>query len=93
MWWWWVWLAFVFFFLLVPLAYGWGYRDWGAPYPTYISRRRLPSGKILEERVYEDDRAVAVREAEETSGWGVLGDVLWLVLIAAVIWWIVAWWV
>ena len=93
MWWWWVWLAFVFIFLLLPLGYGWGYRDWGPPYPTYVRRRRLPSGKILEERVYEDDRSVAVRQAEETSGWGVLADVLWVVFVAAVIWWIVAWWV
>jgi len=39
---------------------GWGDRDWGPPYPTSITRRRPPGGKILEERV-DDDGPVAGR--------------------------------
>ena len=37
---WWFWFAFVLLFS-VPVGYGWGYRGWGAPYPTYIQRRRM----------------------------------------------------
>jgi len=88
-WWWWVWLAFLIFFLLLPLGYGWGYRGWGPPYPTYYRRRRTRTGAVVEERVVAD-RPVVVDE--DTSGWGVLADVLWLVFAVAVIWWLVGWW-
>ncbi len=88
--WFWIWLAFLLVFLLLPLGYGWGYRGWGPPYPSYYRRRRTRSGDIVEERAY-GDRTLAVEE--ETSGWGVLADVLWLVLAVALIWWIAAaWW-
>jgi hypothetical protein len=87
--WFWLWLGFLVIFLLLPLGYGWGYRGWGPPYPGYYRQRRTASGDIVEERSYAD-RPVAVRE--ETSGWGMLADVLWLVLGVAVIWLIAAWW-
>lgn len=38
--WWWIWIAFMFLFLVPPIGYGWGYRGWGAPYPSYVQRRR-----------------------------------------------------
>jgi hypothetical protein len=58
---------------------------------TYVRRRRLPSGKILEERIY-DDRPVAVQD-DTGSGWGVFADALWFLFLVAVIWLIIAWWV
>ena len=36
---WWLWLLFMIF-LLIPTGYGWGYRGWGPPYPSYYRRRR-----------------------------------------------------
>ena len=38
--WWFLWLAFMLLFLIPPLGYGWGYRGWGPPYPSYVQRRR-----------------------------------------------------
>jgi hypothetical protein len=44
--WWWFWAAFMFLFLVSPVGYGWGYRGWGPPLPSYIQRRSgsQPSG-------------------------------------------------
>ena len=38
--WWWFWLAFIFLFVLPPVGYGWGYRGWGPPLPSFVQRRR-----------------------------------------------------
>jgi hypothetical protein len=37
--WWWLWALFMVF-LLIPTGYGWGYRGWGPPYPSYYRQRR-----------------------------------------------------
>lgn len=69
--WWLVWMAFMFFFLLAPLGYGWGYRSWGPPYPSYIQRRRH----------------AAARSGGSTfnhRSWGIGGDLIWVVLMIAV---------
>lgn len=38
--WWLMWLVFMFFLFASPVTYGWGYRGWGPPYPSYVQRRR-----------------------------------------------------
>ena len=40
MWWFWWWMIFVLFLLFLPLGYGWGYRRWGYPYPSWTGRAR-----------------------------------------------------
>jgi hypothetical protein len=73
--WWLMWMAFMFLLLVLPLGYGWGYRDWGPPYPRYIQRRR-------------GQRATAIGRAatfnHHSWGWG--GDFVWMVLIIGVFW-------
>lgn len=74
MWLWWR-LLFVFVLLLVPLGYGWSHRGWGPPYPRSVRRRRA-----------RDDAA----GYEPVDGWGVLGDLLWVVSAVALVWLVVA---
>jgi hypothetical protein len=38
--WWWIWIGFMFLFFVSPVSYGWGYRGWGPPYPSYVQERR-----------------------------------------------------
>lgn len=84
------WLLFVLLILVLPLGYGWGYRGWGAPYPTYYRRRRTavgadPAADRLgghEERVVDPDDPAA----REAAGWGVAADVLWVVAVVALVW-------
>ena len=72
--WWLIWLAFMFLFCM-PMGYGWGYRGWGPPYPSYIQRRRgrqaaaAPTGSSFDHRA-----------------WGMGGDFVWLMLIVVVAW-------
>lgn len=102
-WYWWAWFAIIVFLIFVPLTYGWGYRGWGPPYPRSYSRYRHrradltgsppppppPAGDELERGhwVYVEDRP-----PEPVGAWGILGDLLWLAVIGAIIWAIVAYW-
>ncbi len=72
--WWWFWLAFIFLFLLPPLGYGWGYRGWGPPYPTYFQRRRLPQSTTQN------------RPDARHLSWGWFGDFVWLIAIIGTVW-------
>lgn len=75
-----LWMAFMFIFLLSPVGYGWGYRRWGPPYPTYIQRRR-------------GQRAVAAGgTATVHQSWGMAGDVVWIVFFVSVLWAVTALW-
>jgi hypothetical protein len=79
--WWWLWIAFMFFFLVPPIGYGWGYRGWGAPYPSYIQRRR--------------GRASAVGGSAQFDhqAWGRGGDFVWMILLVGMLWACAAiWW-
>lgn len=80
--WWFLWLAFMFIFLVPPIGYGWAYRGWGPPYPSYMQRRR------------GDRAAVAgggtTQFNHQSWGWG--GDVLWFVIIFWMIWAVSAFW-
>lgn len=70
--WWWLWLIFIFLFLVPPLGYGWGYRRWGPPYPSYIQRRR--------------GTAMSGSTNSNHQAWGFAGDFVWVVIIISVLW-------
>lgn len=72
--WWWLWLVFVLVLFVVPLAYGWGYRGWGPPYPSLLRRRRTAA----EGAEWHD------------PGWGVAADMVWAVLLGAIAWLLLA---
>jgi hypothetical protein len=63
------------FLFMVPVGYGWGYRGWGPPYPSYLQRRR-------------EQRAVAGGgvTAFNHRSWGLGGDFVWLMLAVAFFW-------
>jgi hypothetical protein len=75
----WFWLAMMLVFLL-PVAYGWGYRGWGVPYPSYVQRRRMQSA------------ASAGPATFDHTAWGRGGDFIWglmlfdIVFIVALLW-------
>ena len=70
------WLFLILLFFL-PLGYGWGYRGWGPPYPSYYHRRRRPAEAYGDTAVADD-------------GWGILADVLWIVLTVWLAWFVLA---
>jgi hypothetical protein len=87
MWWWfWLWILFIILLIFVPLGYGSGYRRWGAPYPRYYRDRR---GRPLDPAAADPADPVAAPPPPET-GWRWFGDILWLLIIAAIIW-IIVW--
>jgi hypothetical protein len=79
--WWFVWMGVMLLLLVMPMGYGWGYRGWGPPYPSYIQRRR---GR----------QAAAVGDAStfnhQSWGWG--GDLMWGVLLVGLFWAASAYW-
>lgn len=74
--WLWLWFLFVLLLLVLPLGYGWGYRRWGPPYPRYGRRRRPPGDAVVH---------------EDTDSWGFLGELVWIVLVIALVWLTVGW--
>jgi hypothetical protein len=80
--WWLLWLVFMFFFFASPVTYGWGYRRWGPPYPSYLQRRRH----------LQATARGASGEADHYR-WGWAGDFVWIILVVGVIWMVTAlWW-
>jgi hypothetical protein len=79
--WWLLWMGFLLLILLPPVSYGWGYRGWGAPYPSFVQRRR-------------GARAAAAGASSKFDhrSWGLRGDVMWFVLIVWLAWPIVGYW-
>jgi hypothetical protein len=79
--WWFLWMIVMFMFLVPPIGYGWGYRGWGPPYPSYVQRRR-------------GQRAAAAGGSatfnHESWGWG--GDLMWLVAVIGIFWVLSAFW-
>jgi hypothetical protein len=66
MWWFWVALALVVF---LPTGYGWGYRGWGAPYPSYFQRRRMQYAA-----------SSGARPGFDHLAWGRGGDLIWALI-------------
>jgi len=79
--WWWVWMIVIFALCLGPVGYGWGYRGWGPPYPSYIQRRR-------------HERAVAGGAPTSFNhySWGWGADLIWVLFVVAIIWAAAAFW-
>ena len=80
--WWILWLVFMLF-MLMPVGYGWGYRGWGPPVPTYIQRRRVQQA------------ASSGSTGFNHAAWGWRGDLLWVFMAVEVFWlfwlvWLVA---
>jgi hypothetical protein len=73
--WWLVWMLFMVMFMVTPVGYGWGYRGWGPPYPSYFQRRR-------------ERRAAAAGTSSgfDHYAWGFVGDYVWLVLLIGTLW-------
>jgi len=86
--WFWMWLAFVFFLVVFPLSYGWGYRGWGPPYPSYYRRRRLGRAVAVSDPPAET-RPVPGGGAD-TTGWGWAADVVCTLLVVAGVWLVLA---
>lgn len=73
---WWL-IVLMFLLLVLPIGYGWGYRGWGVPYPTFIQRRRGKQG------------AAAVTGGSpdlDHQSWGWRGDFVWGVLLVGLLW-------
>jgi hypothetical protein len=77
---WWFWAALMLVFVL-PVGYGWGYRGWGAPYPSYVQRRRMESAARTGTIASFDHRA-----------WGRGGDFIWGVMFVDVLFIAVLFW-
>lgn len=78
MWWssWWlIWVVFMIMFMATPVGYGWGYRGWGPPYPSYVQRRR-------------EQMATAAGRSPgyDHYAWGFGGDFVWIVLTVGIFW-------
>ena len=71
---WWIWFLFMMVFLVSPITYGWGYRGWGPPYPSYYQRRR------------GERAAGAGGAAFDHYAWGWGGDFIWAALLLWVLW-------
>ena len=77
---WWFWLAMMLIFFM-PVGYGWGYRGWGAPYPSYVQRRRM--------QLATSNGSVG---AFNHQAWGRTGDFIWGLMIFDVIFFVLVFW-
>jgi hypothetical protein len=81
MWWssWWlVWFVFLLIFIATPVGYGWGYRGWGPPYPSYFQRRREQQATVA-------SRAPGAPGFDHYA-WGLGGDFVWMILMIGAFW-------
>ncbi|MEO6951479.1 MAG: hypothetical protein ABI321_06685 [Polyangia bacterium] len=68
-------MILMFVFIVPPVAYGWGYRGWGAPYPRYLQRRR--AGQAL---------ASGRDPSFDAHSWSWGGDLVWVLCSIWVCW-------
>ena len=73
--WWWLWVMVMFVCLVPPVGYGWAYRGWGPPYPSYLQHQR---------RLRADPVTVSAGYDHYAWGWG--GDFVWLAMLLGAIW-------
>jgi hypothetical protein len=66
---------------LLPVGYGWGYRGWGVPYPSYVQRRRM-----------ESPSKAGTAGAIDHRAWGLGGDVIRGIMLVDVIFFSVLLW-
>ncbi len=77
----WVWLTFMLVFLVAPMSYGWRYRGWGPPVPTYVQRERAARGDPFQGRL-----------PHTHITWGYGGDLVWMFLVILLFWAVMAFW-
>jgi hypothetical protein len=80
--WWWISMVLIVLFFVSPVSYGWAFRGWGPPYPSYVQNRRKR-------------HAVAIQGAPtfDHTAWGWKGDLVWLALLVGVICaFVLPWW-
>jgi hypothetical protein len=65
-----LWMAFILLILLSAVGYGWAYRGWGPPYPTYLQQRRARQALSANGFAASKHRA-----------WGWRGDFVWVVFL------------
>lgn len=68
-------LAVVFVVLVPSVGYGWAYRGWGPPLPSFVQQRRSAHAKARGSALPVDHRA-----------WGRAGDFVWVALFIGVLW-------
>jgi hypothetical protein len=73
-WWWWFWVGSLGMLLAIPMAYGWGYRGWGPPYPRYYQRSQHLRAEAAGGGVKFDHQA-----------WGLGGDFIWILFCVAMV--------
>jgi hypothetical protein len=78
--WWIVWVV-MFMFLVPPIGYGWGYRGWGPPYPSYYQRRR-----------HQQALAMNGPSGYDHYSWSWGGDLIWLMFMVGACWAIALLW-
>jgi hypothetical protein len=73
--WWLLWIVFMLVFTAALAGYGWGFRGWGPPYPSYVQRRR-------------GQRAAAAGSSPgfDHAAWGMGGDLVWIVMCVGLLW-------
>ena len=79
--WWWLWMVFMLFLFVSPVSYGWGYRGWGPPYPSYFQRRRS-----------QQAAASGAPGAFNHQSWGRGGDFVWVMFLFGIVWVATAFW-
>ncbi len=80
---WWFWSALMILVLMPAVGYGWGYRKWGPPYPRYVQERRHAEQVMV---------AAGAPAAFDHKQWGLAGDLVWIVLVAAMLCSLSAFW-
>jgi len=79
--WWFLWLIFMILCFASPVSYGWGYRGWGPPYPSYVQRRRMERAALANDSTFNH------------QAWGRSGDAVWLLFAVGMFWASTAlWW-
>jgi len=94
--WWWAWVALTIIVLAIPLSLGWGRRGWGPPYPSYYRRWRTGRDRVRTGAPDPADPAAAPRSRRsagppEDYRYGWPADLLWICVLAAVVWVIWLW--
>jgi hypothetical protein len=81
---WLIWMVVMCMFLIMPIGYGWGYRGWGAPYPSYMQRRRHQAALA--------SAGAASTASADYRAWGYGGDFIWAMVFIGAIWAIAFYW-
>ncbi len=78
---WWIWMICMLLILVPSVSYGWGYRGWGPPYPSYYQRRRAQQAGLGGGTSFNH------------QSWGWYGDFVWVMFFMVIFWsFTISWW-